>query len=537
MFWRKSLDHIKTNKWVFLFFIVLFVVGIITFKDYGISADEEMQRRHTFVNYYEYLKIFPIEKSTIQNSEYYYTIQFYDFCVNNYPYKYYGVGIQLPITILEHFNGFRFSSNTIYNIRHFYTFLIYFIAMIYFYLILNRYILKNKNFSLIGTIFLVISPKIYGDAFYNIKDLMFMSLCIINCYYCMRFLEDSKLKNIIKLSIITAFTMNSRIIGALIIFLCFIFSLLLNKKNVKNILFKLLLVLIFTYIFYFIMTPPMWYNPIKYPFEVIKFFNHYVDPIPKSGFVSLYFGKYVPANNLPWHYLPVFIIISTPILYILLFLIGFIDNIKKLLNKKIISSINLLFINTILFIVLLLCIIVKPTLYGGWRHAYFIYPMIIVNSIIGLRWLLKKINKFRILINIIIILNILIVINWMIKNHPYQSNYFSMPFRKYAIENFDNNYWKLANSDALEYIAKIDNRDTISVKSEYNGASLNKLNYIDKKRIIVDYIIIKDWNELDDYDYFIDTNIHGNDKLKEDYREIKVKKMDGIRLYTIYKHK
>jgi len=125
----------------------------------------------------------------------------------------------------------------------------------------------------------------------------------------------------------------------------------------------------------------------------------------------------------------------------------------------------------------------------------------------------------------------------MIKNHPYQSNYFSMPFRKYAIENFDNNYWKLANSDALEYIAKIDNRDTISVKSEYNGASLNKLNYIDKKRIIVDYIIIKDWNELDDYDYFIDTNIHGNDKLKEDYREIKVKKMDGIRLYTIYKHK
>lgn len=65
MFWRKSLDHIKTNKWVFLFFIVLFVVGIITFKDYGISADEEMQRRHTFVNYYEYLKIFPIEKSTI----------------------------------------------------------------------------------------------------------------------------------------------------------------------------------------------------------------------------------------------------------------------------------------------------------------------------------------------------------------------------------------------------------------------------------------------------------------------------------------
>lgn len=78
------------------------------------------------------------------------------------------------------------------------------------------------------------SPRIYGDAFYNIKDLVFMSLSIINCYYCFKYLQSNNLKYIIKLSIITALTINSRVVGGLIIFTCFIFKLVLNRKNLKK---------------------------------------------------------------------------------------------------------------------------------------------------------------------------------------------------------------------------------------------------------------------------------------------------------------
>lgn len=532
---KKILPYIKENKLILLFFITLFLIGLFTFKDYGVSIDEPYQRNHTGFNYYEYLKLFSSEKGAILVSDYYEMISFFNYSIKDYPYKYYGVGIQLPTIIIEHIYGFRLDFHTVYNIRHFYTFLIYFIAMIYFYLILNKYILKNKNYSLIGTIFLVISPKIYGDAFYNIKDLMFMSLCIINCYYCMKFLEKGSLKNIIKLSIITAFTINSRIVGGIIIFLCFMFSLILNRKNLKTTIYNLLKVFIFTYLFYFIITPPMWYDPIKFPFKVMGFFNNYYDPISKYGHVSFYFGDYIDAAKLPWHYLPLFIILSTPILYTVLFVIAIICGIKGLLRKNI-SNYNLLFLNIILFVILLSCIILKPTLYGGWRHAYFLYPMIIVNSILGLKWLFENCKKIRLLIKILITINIFVLISWMIKNHPYQSNYFSMPYRKYALENFDNNYWKLANGEALKYIANIDDRDVINVKSEYDFAHVYELDDKDRKRLIIDSDIITNKNKYKYFDYIIDTRIHGNKYLK-DYYEIKTKKMDGIRLYTIYKHK
>lgn len=537
------MEKVKKNKIIITFFVILFFVGIFTFKDYGISFDEQIQREHLFVNYNEYIKIINkvVKIDSIKRAAEYKIIENAKETIKLYPYKYYGVGIQYPIIIIEQITGFKMDISTSFYLKHLYTFLIYFISMIYFYLLLNKFIIKNKKISLIGTMILVMSPRIYGDAFYNIKDLVFMSLSIINYYYCFKYLKSNKLKDIIKLCIITAFTINSRVAGGLIIFTCFIFKLVLNKKNLKKTIYSLLQVFIFTYIFYFVITPGMWYDPIMFPIELVKFFYNYSDPLSKFIQTTYYFGEVVKSTNLPWHYVPVWIIITTPILYIVLFIIGSINNINVIIKKKLEKvNIYLLFTNIILFSTLLFCIIAKPTLYGGWRHLYWLYPLIIINSIVGLKYLFDKFksSKLAYLIVGILLINQICIAGWMIKNHPYQYNYFNMPIRKYAVNNFEINYYKLANTDAIKYIVEHDKRKNILIKSEYNEAILNLLNKKDRDRIKIAPTIMQE-NYIDEkqYDYIIYSNTEEDESLKKNYKEIKEKRMDGIRLYTIYKHK
>lgn len=537
------MEKVKKNKIIISFFVILFFVGIFTFKDYGISFDEQIQREHLFVNYNEYIKIINkvVKIDSIKRAAEYKIIENAKETIKLYPYKYYGVGIQYPIIIIEQITGFKMDISTSFYLKHLYTFLIYFISMIYFYLLLNKFIIKNKKISLIGTMILVMSPRIYGDAFYNIKDLVFMSLSIINYYYCFKYLKSNKLKDIIKLCIITAFTINSRVAGGLIIFTCFIFKLILNKDKPKETIISLLKVFIFTYICFFIITPGMWYNPITFPIELVKFFYNYSDPISNYTQITYYFGEIINSTNIPWHYIPVWIIITTPILYTILFIIGAVSNVCTIIRKKAKKiNIYLLFTNIFLVSVLMLCMIAKPTLYGGWRHLYWLYPLIIINSAVGLKYLFSKFisSKIIYLIAGILLINQICILGWMVKSHPYQYNYFNKIIRKYALNNFEVNYYKLGNAEALKYILKQDIRQKIYIKSEYNPAICNLLNKEDRSRVVIaPKIMNKYYVDYNQYNYIINTDIKGDEPLKENYKEIKVKKIDGIRLYTIYKHK
>ena len=68
----------------------------------------------------------------------------------------------------------------------------------------------------------------------------------------------------------------------------------------------------------------------------------------------------------------------------------------------------------------------KPNLYNGWRHFYYLYPSIIVISVYGIKKLLNKNNSLKIITYLILICNFIILINWKIQNHPNQQVYFNI---------------------------------------------------------------------------------------------------------------
>lgn len=531
----------KLSKWqiiVISFFLIIFFIGLFTFKDYGMSEDERLQRNHSLINNY-YLrcvlagdfqgtgsnlndkKMNNLEK--IMNDEFFGTKYLF-----SYPYKYYGVAIQMPLTFIEQIFNYQLDVRIIFLIRHFYTFLIFFLSLIYFYKLLEKYIVKNKKIALIGVLFLVLSPRIYGESFYNIKDNVFMSLCIINLYYSFKYLNTNSEKNVFLFCFSSALTINSRVIGGIILLVTSIFKIFLEERkqeSKKTIIKKIIILYVITYYLYIFITPASWYNVFTFPINVIKFFFNYSDPMSKQVIKSFYFGKLYDSTSLPWHYLPVQIFISTPILYIILSLIGFISKIKVNIKNKI-KKIDkeLLLCNIILFSILFFVMIVRPTTYCGWRHFYFLYPIIIINATIGLKRAIE-IKKIKKVIIILITFNSLILIWWMIKNHPYQYNYYSLINEKYYVENFGTNYVRLSNSEALEYIAKYHKENILVYCQNYIPYYL--LNKSDRNRIGLT-------NDKDKANYIIDNNSRKGNINPYKYKELFYKEMDGYRLYTIY---
>ena len=435
--------------------------------------------------------------------------------------------MHIPLTLIEQIFDYDLDVQIIYYIRHFFTFLIFFTSLIYFYKLLKKYILKNEKLAFVATLFLLLSPRIYGDAFYNIKDLVFMSLVIINLYYSFKYLENANNKNLVLLCFISALTINCRIIGGFVIFLTLIFKMAKISKNKLDMIKTCLKLFLLTYIFYILVTPTSWNNPIKFPIESINFFFNFIDPNSHKLQKCFYFGSWISSESLPWHYLPVWIFITTPLIYIVFSLIGFfkeiISNIK---NKFKNIDQEWLFCNIILVVMLLFVIIFRPILYTGWRHFYFIYPIIIINAILGLKWLLNITNKYNKVIIVIVLINLIYITSWMIKNHPYKYEYFNLVTKDYSVENFDTNYWNVSNNDALKYIADhTKTRVRVYLKIKVNYKLLNK-NDRSKIKLV---------KSVKDADYIIDNDKYGNKKYQEKYEEITFKEIDGYRLYTIYK--
>ena len=107
---------------------------------------------------------------------------------NPVDFPFYGVIFDLPLALLETVLGIEQSKNY-FLLRHYLNFIIFFFSAIYFYLIIkNRF--NSELVSNLGLMFYVGSPRIFGDSFFNNKDIVFLSLITIALFYCFKLLKN-----------------------------------------------------------------------------------------------------------------------------------------------------------------------------------------------------------------------------------------------------------------------------------------------------------------------------------------------------------
>jgi hypothetical protein len=238
----------------------------------------------------------------------------------------------------------------------------------------------------------------------------------------------------------------------------------------------------------------------------------------------LYFGKNIDPSQLPWHYLPVWFLISTPLFLLFHFAAVFFKNAR----------------NSPLFLLLCLCLLVNfalylllnPTLYDGLRHYLFLMPVVCVLASMSFVEFLRLRNKSRtnkwVVAFSFLFMGLTVV--QMATLHPYEYAYFNelTGGLKGADGRFETDYWGASYKEAVEWLKKNEWKDP---NRQYKvHATANKM------QSIVYFPPNVKFSELADADYFLSIT-RWNMHQRVQAEPLHVIKRQGVPLNYIYKLK
>ncbi|MBA7473556.1 hypothetical protein ES707_08896 [subsurface metagenome] len=519
------LKLIENNKKVIvlLFFLGFLFIGLNIFNDYGVHWDEYHNQQFG-EHGYGYIRDF-ISKGFLPAP------------INN-KYRHgwtHGPAFELFLVFIKKKLLNLTDSRDILLMRHLFTFLLFYSGVFFFYL-LSKFHFKSWKIGLLGSLFLILHPRIFSHSFYNSVDIPFLSFYVISTYTLIRYLEKKTFLRAVFHALACAILIGIRVVGVILPLCTFVFSGtdLLRfrrdkeeiKKNIKTIFVFTLLLIAFIILFW----PLLWENPIGNFFKslaVISKFHH---------------GDLLPP---PWYYNLKWIIVTTPLLYSFCFFVGFFISIKTSFRYPINlypQNRTVLIVIFLFFVQIILPIIHKTTLYDGWRHHYFIYPIFLIFSLVGLAALFKfiKIKFYGLghkIINtafiFIIVFSLTHTVQFMVKYHPHQcvyGNILAGRDMRRAKYRFALDYWGLSYRKALEYVLKNDKSKIIKVFVANRPGKNNTyiLPYEDRKRLV--YV-----KNLDKAKYFLSNYKYhkGEYPYKKEYFSIKIGEAKFMVVYKL----
>ena len=130
-----------------------------------------------------------------------------------------------------------------------------------------------------------------------------------------------------------------------------------------------------TFFFTILFWPYLWENPLNIVLSLKSMSNY-----DWKGLV-FFENTYYSAKFLPWYYLPKTILITTPLIHILLFIVGgffiikfLVKNLINLENNnniwKTSEELFCVYSLVIVFTTIIIIIELSSTLYGGWRQGF-----------------------------------------------------------------------------------------------------------------------------------------------------------------------
>ena len=213
----------NNNIILYLFFIFYFVLGLITYKDYGISIEEHTQRLSGlyWLNYV--INFFEID-SLREIAEEYFQQAYDPYLPDPKIFNTYGPIFDLPTAFFDSLLNIK-KTNVYFQYRHLLVFVIFFSSSVIFYKILKK---RFSNFfvSFFGVLLYIFSPRIYGDSFHNSKDIVFLSLVVFSIFFAFKFFDKKSITNIAIFAFFAALATSTRIMGLFLPISFMIFLLL-----------------------------------------------------------------------------------------------------------------------------------------------------------------------------------------------------------------------------------------------------------------------------------------------------------------------
>ena len=523
---------LNTSKLPIILFVIYFISGLLVYKDYGVSYDEGTERHIGIMNIIHVArqlapsmasKVIPPDLKNAPDME-------------HYRDRDHGALFAFPMVVLEKGLGID-DELGVYRLWHLSTFLIFALSIIFLYKLLSERFQK-QYISLLGCFIYVFSPRFLAESFYNPKDLPLLSLFVIAGYLGFKILKGTNYKYAIGLGLVMGLATALRIVG---IFLPLIFGgaivlkhFFTQEKDLVQKLKMLASMLIVYLLTFYIAFPYLWTNPIGHFIEVFENLSKYPLNAP-----VLFEGQYYTAPDLPRYYALIWIVITTPIPFLLLALIGVVVTLKQWITeyRNPLTYINLFFLG--LFVGPILSVVVlDSTLYDGWRHLYFTYAGFVYLATLGIVTIEDFLKGWKPAVaGGFIGLNVLVVVYllaWIVKNHPYQNVYFNVLAGNHVDKKFEMDYWGTSYKQALDYL-KIHSQKGAKVKINGNICASYNLGKSEKDAL-------KFVSDINQADYFITEYRHFN--FNPDFsaylvpsKEVFNVEVDGNKVISIYRLK
>jgi len=206
----KKFNTKNMNILFIIFLIGLAFIGINTYQDYGISWDETFQREHAYTSLGFVADLLNIEhpyKNLIEP-------------LSTYKHNSYGVAFTAPLAVIEYIFNIKDTQNMFF-MRHLATHLFFLLSMIPMYLMAKKRF--NGYLAILAVLFIVISPRIYANSFYNIKDLVFLSSYLFASYTAIRFILSPSLLSSFLAAFFNAYAIDIRITAVIVPVLLIVF--------------------------------------------------------------------------------------------------------------------------------------------------------------------------------------------------------------------------------------------------------------------------------------------------------------------------
>lgn len=468
------------NALVYFLFTVLIVIGASVYKDYGVPIDEPIERNSGLISLNAIGERFQIpwimNDASLQNeAKKLGSLQQYR--DRDYPVLY-------PVISAALEKIFRAKSEQdIYFFRHLLNYLTCLIGVYATYKLAKRRF-SSWQLGLLAATFFILTPRMFAESFYNSKDLIFLSAFAVATYSLISFIEKPTVKIALWHALATGIAINVRNMAVSIIVMSIFFLLLRafrKELTWRQIRLPLFVFLVVSPLVVIALWPWLWAHPIEHFTQAFSSMSKFM----RGPSHVLYLGDAVEVTKLPWHYAFVWIGITTPIYYLVLFVLGISLIVCNLLANRLrlYSSFNQLqdLIFLILFFGPLITVIsLNSVLYNGWRQLFFIYPAFLLVSLRAWVWIYSSsfliglkdffgagvIKFWKWIFAGFTIFCLMQQAVWMKRAHPFEFVYFNEFSGKEVLKRFEGDYWAIANRQALDWILQQDTRSLVAV----NGA-------------------------------------------------------------------
>ncbi|GAA4008666.1 glycosyltransferase family 39 protein [Hymenobacter fastidiosus] len=452
-----------------LFFGLLGVLGVLLHRDYGLPWDEQLDRLNGIISLkYVALQLAPELARREPNFALIPDMR------DNQDTDH-GVIFQLPVLLLERVAGAH-DSRDVYFLRHLLTFFTVLGGIYVFYrLAAQRF--RSWGLGLLGAALFVLSPRLFAEAFYNYKDLVFLAFFTGGIYTLTQLIRQPSWRTTLLHAGATGAAIDVRTMGVLLLGLtfCFVGLELVYRPILRQRFVPLaILYLAVTVAVVVLGWPYLWENPGGHFLEAFQSFSRY-----RSDMTVQYWGEQVSVQELPWHYAPVWLLITTPVAYSLLFLTGLITLARDVLRRPAAwlrtrtGRQDLLY--AAWFLGPLVAVVgLQSVIYDGWRHLYFIYPAFLLLASRGILAAWSYWRNHRLGICRSLAAGLLVFLGGgmlhaafrIVQDHPYQNVYFSVLPGAVAERLFERDYWGLSGRQGLEWILAHDASPRVSVATD-----------------------------------------------------------------------